>query len=371
MNTNIIGGAGPNSGFISVASGGVSSLTVGTGKPSTQAMPNLTGNIEGGSGAGSGQIASQGTVGKLTLIGGLKGGSGDGSGLIQVNSAVNSLLIDQSITGGTGNNTGTISTFGMLKSATILGNIVGSSNTTSTILTNTGYLQAAGIGTLVLDGALQSGSFTGSGGLDTSGAIRSTASIKSITVGSLAGNATNPAIISAVGAANLAGTATTDVAIGTVKVTGSSTYGDILAGYSADTNGGTQPLGTGVNADAQIGTVDIVGSISATNIIAGVGAGPNGFGTAGSVALAGIGVSDLTTIISKISKIIIGSETNATSGTYGIAAQNIVSATVNGSVLALVTGPDNDTFAANKSPSIPSAPAAATRRHGAFDTPTA
>jgi len=77
--------------------------------------------------------------------------------------------------------------------------------------------------------------------------------IGSLTVGSLVGNATNPAVISAVGPANLAANATTDVAIGSVTVKGNATYGDILAGYNTNTDNGTMPLGTGVNANAQIG----------------------------------------------------------------------------------------------------------------------
>ena len=94
-----------------------------------------------------------------------------------------------------------------------------------------------------------------------------------------------PAIISAVGQANHAAGATTDVALGSVTVKGNATYGDILAGYSTDTDNGTMPLGTGVSADAQIGTVTIGGNLTATNIIAGVGAGTDGIWHRRSAAL--------------------------------------------------------------------------------------
>ncbi len=257
------------------------------------------------------------------------------------------------MTGGTANNTGTISVFGLLDHTAIQGNVVGSSSGTVK-LTNTGYIQADGIGAMTIGGALIAGN-AGGGGLDTSGAIRSTVAIWSLTVGSLVGNATNPAIISAVGQTNQPATATTDVAITNLTVKGAATYGDILAGYSTDTQNGTAPLGTGVSADAQIGTVTIDGNFTATNIIAGVQAGATGFGTAGSSALSGSGVMDLPSIISKISRIVIGGTVKPPSNTadyYGIAAQYIVSASYGGTKVNLTPGADNDTFAKDRTHSL-------------------
>jgi hypothetical protein len=162
-----------------------------------------------------------------------------------------------------------------------------------------------------------------------------------------------------VGNALLVGAPKTDVAIQSVTVLGNASYGDILAGYSTNTNGGADPLGTGVNANAQIGTVTIGGNLMGTNIIAGVAPGTNGyFGTASSAALSGAGVADLPSLISTISKIIITGNVLATPNTsdsYGIAAQYIKSATVGGAVLPLVSGADNDTFAAGKEQRLPSA----------------
>jgi len=98
--------------------------------------------------------------------------------------------------------------------------------------------------------------------------------------------------------------------------------------------------------------VTIGGNLAATNIIAGVGAGTNGsFGNASSAALNGAGVTDLPSIISKISKIVIAGSVDAptpsTTDTFGIAAQYIVSATEGATKIALTAGPDNDTFARN------------------------
>jgi len=349
---NLIGGSGPTSGaIITDNSGGVGTLTIGKGDKTTGS--NFDSSVLGGSGAASGTILVAGTVGTLLLTHDLTGGSGAGSttilgsGSISVNGPVNSLVIGGSITGGSADDTGTISVFGLLKSATIKNNITGSNSATA-LLSDTGYVQADGIGTMTVGGALTAGQTSGPGTLDTSGAIRSTVAIGSITVGSLVGNATNPAIISAVGPANLAASAKTDVAIQNITVHGNATYGDILAGYNTETNGGMTPTGTGVNADAQIGTVSIGGNLEATNIIAGVGPGTTGFGTAGSAALSGAGVTDVPSIISTISRIIITGNVVApatsTTDTYGIAAQYIANAKVAGQQLALIAGPDNDTF---------------------------
>jgi hypothetical protein len=336
---NVVGGTGASSGQILTNGGGVGTLTIG-------GADAADGSVLGGSGASSGTITVDGMIGILKLTHNLTGGSGAGSGILSVNGAINSLQIEGNVTGGTADSTGTISVFGLLKSATIQGNLAGSSSG-ATKLTNTGYVQADGIGTMTIGGALIAGT-AGSGGLDTSGAVRSTVAIGSITVGSLVGNATNPAIISAVGQTNQPASATSDVAMGTVTVKGAATYGDILAGYNTDTQNGTVPLGTGVSADAQIGTVTIDGNFTATNIIAGVGAGNTGFGTAGSAALSGAGIMDLPSIISKISQVIIKGAVKPPASTadhYGIAAQYIMSANYDGKKVDLNPGPDNDTFA--------------------------
>jgi hypothetical protein len=339
---NIIGGSGPNSGYVGTQSGGVGSLVVA----------GTTGGLQGGAGATSGALSIGGQVGKLMLAQNLSGGSASNSGTISINGGITSLDIGGNVTGGTADNTGTISVFGLLKTTDIAGNVNGSSNSSGTILTNTGYIQTNGIGAMVIGGDLVSGT-AGAGGLDTSGAIRSTDAIGSITLGGITGNSTNPAIISAVGQASFGASSTSDLTIGSITVgktgaTGTAAlYADILAGYNTNTNNGTDPLGTAASANAQIGTVQINGSIEAANIIAGVGPGTDGFGTAGSAALSGSGVADFSSVLSKIAEVVItGSAVTATSAdTYGIAAQYIAKASYDGTPIALKPGPDNDTFA--------------------------
>jgi hypothetical protein len=352
---NVDGGSGPNSGQIATQTGGVGSLVIAGSVVVAGSPPP---GIVGGAGDSSGEVIIAGPVGKLMVAKNLTGGSGASSGSISINGAVSSLAIGGNVTGGTADNTATISVFGTLKTATIAGNVEGSSSG-ATKLTNTGYIQANNIGTMVIGGDLISGT-AGSGGLDTSGAIRATNEIGSITLGGITGNSTNPAVISAVGPATVTAKSATDVAIGNITIGGtgggSSTtvalYADILAGYSTNTSA-ADPLGTGVNASAQIGTVQINGSIEATNIIAGVagvGTGTPVFGTAGSAALSGTGVTDYSTILSKISQVIVTGyavPTGTPTDTFGIAGETIVKASVGGASIPLNAGPNNDVFPFN------------------------
>ena len=162
------------------------------------------------------------------------------------------------------------------------------------------------------------------------------------------------------GPANVPYGALSDVAIGSITVKGNSVWGDILAGYNTNTQNSTVLLGTSVNADAQIGTVTINGNLTATNIIAGVGTGTGGFfGNSASTALSGSGVTDLPSIVSKISRIVVtGMVTGpspTTTDTFGIAAQYIVSASVGGTAVKLTAGADNDTFANGAQQTLPNA----------------
>jgi hypothetical protein len=333
---DITGGSGLNS----------AGITSGTGI-TTLNIAGANGLI-GGSGSSSGDINAGTNLGSLIIRNNVNGGSGDNSGVVQVGNLLSSIAIGGNLDGGTADNTGVIAVLGVLNKGLINGNIVGSDSGT-TLLTNTGYLQANAITSLTVGGSLMSG-MAGSGGLDTSGAIRSSTTITSLTIDRLTGNSTNPAIISAVGRANVPVGSLSDVAIGSITVKTSSLYGDILAGYGTNTDNGTVPTGVGVNADAQIGTVTIGGNFTASNIIAGVGAGAGGFfGNSTSAALSGAGVTDLPTIISKISRVVIGGHVTGpvttTADTFGVAAQYIVSASVAGTAIKLTAGADNDTFA--------------------------
>lgn len=337
---DVMGGSGANSGQIT--SGTSASVVVISGAH----------GLVGGAGAASGEISIGTSMTELLIKNNITGGSGAGAGLVQVTNNLGYVSIGGNLTGGTANDTGLFAVGGILSQGLINGNVQGGNNTSTTLLADTGYLQANAIGTLTVGEAIIAG-YAGTGGLDTSGAIRSSTTIGTIVVGSLNGNPSNPAIISAVGPANVPFGAVSDVAIGTVVVKYGSTYGDILAGYSTNTtdaNGNFVPTGVGVNANAQIGTVIIEGNLTASNIIAGVGAGTGGmFGNAGSTSLGGAGVTDLPTIVSRISEIVVTGyvvgPSTSTADTFGIAAQYIGVASIHGKTLPLVPGADNDTFA--------------------------
>jgi hypothetical protein len=351
----LTGGSGPSAGDILTKAGGIGTLTIGVADLTTGM--NADSSLAGGAGSKSGLIMVAGPVGKMTLTHGVTGGAGENSGEIEVNGTLSSLTIGGNVVGSTGSSSGLISIFGSLKSGLIKGNVQGGNNTTATTLVNSGYIQADTYGTLTVTGDLISGEMDGTGTLDTCGAIRATTSIGTLTLGGIVGNAKNPAIISAPGLTDLPASAKTDVAINTLTVTGNVSYGDILAGYSTNTQTSTVLLGTGVNANAQIGTVTIEGNYTATNIIAGVGAGTGGFfGNSASLAMTGAGVTDLPSIYSKISKIVITGQvipTVSTADSYGIAAQYIVSANVTQDQLGLRPGADNDTFAFSDEKTLP------------------
>ena len=337
---DVAGGSGADSGQI-VVSGPAGTISIGR-------------NLSGGSAAFAGNVTVQGTLKSLSIGNDLQGGSADHTGLIAVNGAAGTLSIGESVIGGTGNFSADISFIGSLKTLSVAKNFTGGNNPGSGTLENSGYFQADSLGTAKIGGILSSGA-PGSGMEDSCGAIRASHTIGSISVGSIAGTAANPAIISAVGVANLASKAKTDVAIGSISIAGNSVYADILAGYSPDTNHGSL-LGTGVNADAQIGTVTIGGNLQGTNILAGVStANP---GTGGSVLLSGAGVTNLAGIVSKISSIVIkGTVLPTASGSdaFGIAAQYVAAAKVGSSAIPLLAGADNDTFAATHDQPLPAA----------------
>jgi len=154
--------------------------------------------------------------------------------------------------------------------------------------------------------------------------------------GSLIGNATNPAIISARGQA--VPTPTADVAIGRLEVRGRAEFAQVLAGYDGS--------GNSVNADAQVGAVTVGGDWVASSLAAGATPGPNGFfGDGDDAKIAGAGVKDDPGLFSRIASVTIGGQIVGTvggAGHYGIVAENIGAVSVGGTVLPLSPGPHND-----------------------------
>src|SRR5262249_9736483 len=153
--------------------------------------------------------------------------------------------------------------------------------------------------------------------------------------GDIAGNASNPAQITAWGQKTASGA--TDVAIGSLRVLGNVQFALIRAG---DTE-------FGKNADAQIGSVFVGGNWTASSIAAGVDPTNGSFGDADDAKLSGDPVMsrDRAGVSSRIGSVtIVGQATGTDGGTdyYGIVAENVGAVTVAGARLTLAAGNGND-----------------------------
>ena len=198
-------------------------------------------------------------------------------------------------------------------------------------------------GAITIGGSILAGSAAGSGVIEAGGgiakvtikgsiegaaAIRSGVSIGTISVGGdITGGDAGRVTLSA--AKSIAG----------LKVGGSVTHTDVLAGYDLN--------GNAVNPDASIGNVQIADNWVASNLVAGVTAGADGlFGVGGDdgVAPAGGGFTDVAKVLSKIGAVRVGGylEGNAADPLdhQAITAQAIKSLNVGGIVALLTKGKD-------------------------------
>jgi hypothetical protein len=150
--------------------------------------------------------------------------------------------------------------------------------------------------------------------------------------GSIVGNSTTDAVISALGQATPK--APSDIAIAGLAVGGRVEDADILAGYDSVSLAPT-------NADAQIGNVSVAGDWIASNLLA--GAEPSG-GQFAKIT----GGTDNAAITSSIGSITIGGQVLGTPATinnsdsYGFAAELVKSLSIGGTKIKLLSGPDND-----------------------------
>jgi hypothetical protein len=348
---SLIGGSAISSGEI--FAGVIGSVSIG-------------GDVQGGTAGtaaaqgNSGVISSATNVGSIKIGGSLIGGNfldathtASLSGAITIKGNIGSLTIGNgkvgtgNVTGGTGASSGFILAEGTLGTTRILGNFTGADSTATQKVVNSAYIQAAHIPSLFIGGNVTAGDNLG-GGIDTSGAIRSTHEIGALTIkGNLTGHASNPAIISAVGQEDVADKATADMAIRSVMISGNMERAEILAGYNTDTTGQTITRGTPVNGDASIGAVRIGKDMIASDIVAGIAPGSDGFfGDSNDAAISGAGKLNRANLISKISSIIIAGKGSGTAaadnGHFGIVAQQVVSVKVSNKAIALTAEASND-----------------------------
>src|SRR5262249_27907302 len=238
-------------------------------------------------------------VGAARIVGSVQGGNGQESGEIRTSSTLAGVTIGGSLVGGGSIFCGSIRSDLALGAVRIAGDLVGGSAFGTANLTDSGFIRGKRIASVTLGGSLIAGTNSTSGSFVDNGAIRADDDIGSVFInGSIVGNKTNPAIISARGEATP--TATSDVAIGSLAWLGRVERASILAGVDA--------AGVAQNADAQIGNVVIGGDWIASSIAAGVVAGNGFFGDTGDAKMTGAGVKDDSPVFSTIRSVTIGGQ---------------------------------------------------------------
>lgn len=340
---------------IRMVTGGIGSLTIGgnlVGDSDFRSgfiysngpvgLVKIGGSIVGASGPESGQIYTDARIGTLQIGGSIIGGTGASSGYIFAFSDVGTVSIGGSLIGGTADDTGTILADGTITKITLGGSILGGSKAGAGTLSRTGFITATALGSVTVGGSVLAGAETGGGVLVDSGNIRATKTIGSLTVGGdILGRAGQVISISAKGA-EIAGKPT-DIAIGKITVKGRVERANILAGFTK--------TDIPVNPDAQIGTVTIGGDWIASNLVAGVHNNDGFFGDSNDFAIA---INDDAAIRSRIAAVIIkgqviGTPSSTDASTFAITAQQLGTVKVGGTVIPLLPGAGNDTFAAARS----------------------
>jgi hypothetical protein len=317
-------------GFVTI----LGNLTSTVSCSSNLAGVKIGGSVQGGPGGVGGQILSNGSMGSVTIQGNLAGASDEESGEVFAFGELAGVKIGGSVLGGAGSRSGRI--FSARGAGTIVvgGDVVGGSALGTASLSESGFIHVKRIGNLSIGGSLIAGTRTTSSTFVNNGAVRVDDDLGTVLIkGSIIGNATNLAIISARGQA--VPTATTDVAIGSLRVLGRVEFARILAGV--DYNGAAK------NADAQIGTVSVGGDWIASSMAAGAVPGALGFGE-GDSKMSGAGVKDEAAISSKITRVTIGGQAMGTvSGTdhHGIVSESVDALKVAGVTFPTTAGKDD------------------------------
>lgn len=291
---------------------------------------DIAGGIFGGSGARSGNLGyGESSANRVNIGGNVQGGSGEQSGRISL--PLTSLTIGGSVIGGTGSWSGSVSV-GSVDSLTINGDIRGGNAFGTASLSNSGYLSVVAAQSITVGGNLIAGIDGTSGTYEYNGAIVATHDIRNLTIrGNIVGNSSNPFLISAFGQESPRGR--TDLAFGTISITGNVTRAKILAGVN--------PRGTRFNADAQVRELTVGGSWTASDFLVGVYHAGSGIYR----KYAGSGVKDSSTVTSSVGRISITGSINGTSSAgdhYGLVSEHILSFTRGTTPFPMTTGQSND-----------------------------
>ncbi len=290
----------------------------------TISVAKIGGSLIGGDGEDSGSLIGGTNIDVVTIGGGLRGGSMPGSGSVSGGDFLGKITIGRSIRGGDGEGSGSLTSGGRIDSVKIGGDLEGGGGKRSGSIYTVGDDDTGAIGFVKISGDLASGANSLTG-------IISDATIGTVKVkGEVRGNSGASVKIIAEGLLNPA-TSFEAQAIRSIKITGSATFLEVLAGYRVE--------GVASNADVQIGTVAVGGNWRAGSISAGVVANTMGFGD-GDDQVFGMGGS--ATIQSEIGSISIGGEILGVPGgavSYGFVAENISAFTVNQIAISLINPP--------------------------------
>lgn len=358
----VVGGDGDKSG--SISAGQILSATLG--KVRGGILPMLS----GGEGDYSGTLSATHGMGSIVINGAIVGAVGGHSGAIETGGRLKSLTVSGALTGADGDFSASIQAFddlerqvaGTLSKITILGSLTGSTGERSTSFHSDGTIGTLTIGAFTGGQGIESGflsSGTGTlahgdvqkvsikgaladvtmdiggklGGMTVNGAltdstVRAGDDIKTLSV---AGDLINSTIQAR---GQLKPGRTSDIAIGTLTVSGKVENSDVLAGYLGN--------GFAFNPAAQIGNIRVNGDWIASNIVAGIeDADANGFGTAGDVVVEG---ENPNQIVSHIASITIGGTvrgSDATGDHFGFVAQKIGSVRIAGTATTLNANSDD------------------------------
>jgi hypothetical protein len=283
-----------------------------------------------------------GDIGSILIAGSVIGGSATSAGTITAEGDIGTCVIRGDLIGGTGVQTGLVGAGRVMGSLIVRGNVIGGSASGTTTLYESGFIYGGQIRTVTIGGSLIAGFDNTAGQFLLNGAVLALNQLGRITInGSMIGNSTSPAVVSAGG--QLGATGLTDLAIGSVIVRGHVEHGLIAAGVDPVTTLAYQP----VDADAQIGSVVVGGDWIASSIVAGAVAGTNGFfGDGDDTGMVGVALfKDNPIAFSKIGSVTIGGQVLGTIGGtdhYGFVAETIGSVHIGGTRVPTAPGMHTD-----------------------------
>jgi hypothetical protein len=319
--------------------GGSANDTADINSSGTLGKVNVGGSVIGGNGARSAQIFAATSIDAITITGDIRGGNvAANAGRIFSTGPLTSVTVNGSLIGGAKDGTGEIKSNMAIGAVKIAGSIVGGNDPINSTIDESGYIQGLRIASVSVGRSIIAGqnpnADTTTYFLKRSGSVRAANDIGAITVGgSIVGNITNPAVISARGQATPK--APSDIAIASLTVGGKVENANILAGYDIDLNP--------VSDDAQIGDVKVGIDWVASNLLAGTY-----FNSVDQLFERIDDLNDNPNIRSSIGNITIGGQVLGTPASlnpldnFGFVAEQIKSFSVGGTKFTLNSGPLND-----------------------------